>query len=472
MAVAIFKLKFNERKPTLGGFVLKYSIVSILLAVLILIPPQFRVFAGGVTSENILESQRAVDQALAADLSLQAAKITLEIAQQDFETAKRILSVGGSYSIINIDTEGWQTQVTGLATNSSGNYDFTPEHYYSKWYVTYNHTNRDNFSYDLVCKPFNLGYEKNIKTKELDYINQYLSYQNTRLKLVVEVRNAYAEAVQKEELSKLAIQDLELLKNQFTRATNLFNSGKISRLDFMDAEQQVKAAEVKVRRAGLNQEAGLLRLKILLRKDDLKGITLDGSTLKWATTGSIDLSATLERSLKNNLGIKAATLNIEVAKIQKLMDSFYLLKNVYIDAGQFRKNGADHTYYGFGFSGSLDDSYYRDYRSAKNRLEAAQFNLEVAIRNKWSQIQETYRNWEISELNLTPMQEGLDIAKERLRITNQKYERGMASGLELDQAYIMLNRAEEDYWGAWLYLQQARELFYQTTDGDPVLKQQ
>jgi outer membrane protein TolC len=440
------------------------------LLALILVTTQFQVFATGFTGDNILESQQAVDQALTADLSLQTAKLNLEVAQQDFKTAKRILSIGGSYLTLNTDTEGWQSPVTGLTANSSGNYDFTSEHYYSKWYVIYSNTNQDNYSYDLVYKPFNLSYEKNIKIKELDYISQYLNYQNTRIKLTVEVQNAYAEVVQKAELFKLAIHDLELIKNQFTRTINLFNSGKIARLDLMDVEQRVKAAEVKLRRAVLNQEAGLLRLSTLLQKDNLKDVTLDGSTLEWATVDRVDLQATLERSLKNNPGIKTAAINIQVTKIQKLMDSFYLLKNVYICAGQNRTNGMDTNYYGFGFSGSLDDSYFRDCDSAKRKLEAAQLNLDVAIRDKRTKIQEAYRNWEICELGLSPTRESLDIAKERLRIANQKFERGMASGQELDQAYMMLNRAEEDYWGAWLYLQQARELFYQSIDGEPVLK--
>lgn len=452
---------------------MKYSIVFTLLMVLILVPNQPPVFADGLNNSNIvMESQRAVEIALAADLSLQVAKLNLEIARKDYESAKRILSIGGSYSISNVDPGGWQDPTQMLGTNSGGTYDTTSDHIYSKWYIEYHPVDQDNYSYHISFSPFNLGQNKHIKTMELNYISQGLNYQNTLNKLIMDVRNAYAETVQKEELYKLAVHDLELYQNQFKRATNLFDSGKISRLDFMDAEQQLKTAEVKLNSADLVLQAGLLKLSVLLKKDDLKGVSFEQATLEGATPAQVDLEATIERYLKNNLNIRVAEIKIQIEKVQKLMDSFHLFKNVYLYTGETRTNGVEANYYGVGFKGSLDDSYFRDYQASKKKLEAAQINLDITNRNKRIQIMEAYRNWEIRALNLTPMRQILDIAKERFKIANQKYERGMASGSEVDQAYLSLNKAREDYWDAWLDFQSSRELFYQSIDGVPVLKQE
>ncbi len=446
------------------------SFLKFSLIIIFIVTAGFRVFADELSDDNIIDSQQAVEIALAADLSLQAAKLNMEVAQRDYETAKRILSLGGSYSIATTSSGDWSDPTGSLGANSSGIYDTTSDHSYSKWYITYKSTDQDTYSYDLSYSPFKLGYEKNIKIKELEYINQSLTYENTRIGLIVEVRKAYAEAYQKREIYKMALQDSELVKKQYARAANLYNLGKISHLDLLDAQQKMKATDVKMRQADLNQQAGSLKLSVLLQKDDLQAVNLDGAALGWAAVDKIDLQATIEQRLKNNLNIKAASISIRIAKIQDLMDSFYLLKNVYIFAGERRTNVYDTTYYGLGFSGTLDDSYFRDKNTAEKRLKAAEINLEVAIRDKRAKILEAYRNWQIDELNLIPARESLEIAKERLRIANQKYERGMASGPEMDQVNLTFNNAEETYWEAWLSLQKAREEFYRAVDGGPVLK--
>lgn len=451
---------------------MKYQIGFALLLVSTLALNRPPIFADGLNNDIVvLESQQAVEMALAADLSLQVAKLNLEIARKDYESAKRILSIGGSYSISNVDPGGWQDPTRFLGTNSGGTYDETTDHIYSKWYIEYHPIDQDNYSYHVCYSPFNLGHNKHIKTMELNYISQGLNYQNTLNKLILDVRNAYAETVQKEELYKLAVHDLELCRNQFKRAVNLVDSGKISRLDFMNAEQQLKTAEVKLNSAYLNLQAGLLKLSVLINKDDLKGVSFEQTTLEGATPAQVDLEATIERYRKNSLNIRVAEIKIQIEKVQRLMDSFHLFKNVHLFTGETRTNGVEAAYYGVGFKGSLDDSYFRDYQASKKKLEAAQLNLEITTRNKRIQIIEAYRNWEIRALNLTPMQQILDIAQERFKIANQKYERGMASGSEVDQAYLTLNKAREDYWDAWLDLQYSRELFYQSINGDPVLKQ-
>ncbi len=449
---------------------MKYQIIAILLIAFLLAITKVSVCAGELTGNNILKYDQAVEQALKADLTLQAAKLNLEIAKKDYESAKRVLSIGGVYSVIESDPGGRQTLAKTLGTNSGGIYDTTTDHIYSKWYLEYKPVDQDNYSYHLSYTPFNLGHDKHVKTMELNYISQDLNYQNTRNKLIMDVRNAYAEAVQKEELYKLAVHDLELFRNKYKRSTNLYDSGKISRLDLMDAEQQLRAAEVKLNIANLNYQAGLLKLSVLLGIDDLKDISLELATLEGATPNQVDLQATIEQYLINSLDLKVAEIKIQVEKVQKRMDSFCLFKNVYICTGETRTNGVEATYYGIGFKGSLDDSYYRDYRASKKKLEAARLNREIVISNKRTQIKEAFRNWEMSELNLKPIRQILDIARERLKIAGQKYDQGMASGSELDQAYLLLNKAEEGYWGAWLNLQCSREFFYQSVDGEPVLK--
>jgi outer membrane protein len=438
-----------------------------LCLIFIIVCGRIGVCAAETDNGNILESQQAVNQALESDLSLQAAKFELELAEKDLGVSKRLFNIAGGYSIKTTDTSGWQTPSQNYIISSGGAYDSNNVN--NKWVISFTPTNDQN-DYGLTLYPFNMAYEKSRNTAELNYINKVLAYENTRIKLITDVRNAYAEAVQKEELFKLAVENLDLSRDQLEKTNTLFNIGKIPRLDLMDAEQQLKAAEVNKISADLNRRAGLLKLSVLLRKEELKGVVLQGNTLIWATADQIDLQATIDQCLKNGFDIKAAALNVRAAKIQQFMDSSYLLKNLNFGVANISNNQGSTTTYSIGFWGQLDDSYFRSRESSQKKLEAAGFNLEVTIRNKQTQIAETYRTWKIMELNLTPMQESLNIAKERLRITIIKYENGMVSGSDVNQARILLTKAEEDYWNTWFGLQQARESFYQAAGGNPALK--
>ncbi len=430
-----------------------------------------RLYAAETEQTGILESQQAVNQALEFDLSLQAAKLELETAEKDLGAAKRILNLAGGYSLKK-DENGWLSPSQNYVISSGGTYDSNNQ--INKWVIAYTPANDTiDYNYNLTLYPLNMGYEKSIKTAELNYVNKILAYENARIKLIAGVRNAYAEAVQKEELSKLAAEDLDLLREQLRKTETLYNIGKIPRLDLLDTQQQVKAAEVKKINAELYRQAGLLKLSTLMGKEELNGSVLQGETLIWANTDRIDLQATTDQCLNNGFDIKAASLNIRVAKIQQFMDSCYLLHNLNIgmEVNKPKNTGGNtETIFSVGFWGQLDDSYIRNQQASQKKLDAAKFNLETIIRNKQTQITEAYRLWKIMELNLSPMRESLNIAKERLRIASLKYENGMASGSDVNQARMMLTRAEEDYWNLWLGLQQARESFYQATGGNPVIK--
>lgn len=441
-----------------------FLVWSVLFGLLI---NPYLILAEESTNHNILETKQAEEAALTADLSLQAAKLDLEVARKDWEAAKRILSVGGYYNF----QSDWDNPSQGVIVNSGGTFDSSS----SKWAFTYTPIDSDlNTSrYNLTYYPFNLNCEKSMKTVELNLANKYLAYENTRIKLIMDVRNAYAEAVQKEELYQLAIQNLALIKDQLKKSNALYETGKIPRLDVMDIEQQVKAAEIKLVSTELNRRASLLKLGTLLNRDNLAGPGLKGESLMWAVPDKIDIQATIAQCLKNSPELKTAVLNVELAKLQDLMDSFYLLKNISVGAGFYKKpSGEDTSFYALGFRGSLDDQNFREKQASRKRLEIAEFNLKVANRNKETQLLDAYRNWKIMELNLAPMQESLNIAKERLRIALLKYENGRASESDLNLANLVLTQAQENYWNTWLNLQQGRETFYQATSGNPVFRQE
>ncbi|MCL6590108.1 MAG: TolC family protein [Firmicutes bacterium] len=431
--------------------------------------------AAGPEDGRALTLEHAIEQALAGDLTLKSAKLKVEIADTQLKAAKRIIGVSGNYSISNTDSSGWNEDAKSI-TLYPGSNPYTP-----KLSIVFTpDALRDPVSgkyhdlFSLSCSPLDLSYEKGIKQQELNLASQVMNYESARIKLIADVRNTYYELLQKDGLYKLAQEDLELAKDHLRRTNTLFNIGKIAKLDLMDAEQQLKAAEAKLARAGLNYQAALFKLNILLGKDYQKGLILTEEVTDRGTAEQVDIEATLENTLKNAPEIKVAVLNAALAKIQALEDSTYVAKNIKIGISLTKKKDGspDSATYSLSFSGPLDDTYFRDRKISKKQLEAAQLDLEVAIRNKQTLILESLRGWKMFELSLTPLRESLNIAKERLRIATVKYDAGMASGTELNQVRQILAGAEEAYWGGWLQLQQAREQFYQAVWDNPTFKQE
>jgi outer membrane protein TolC len=442
---------------------------------LILIFSLFQAVSLAAEPENnqALTLEQAIEQALAEDLTLKSAKIKVENADTQLKAARRIIGVSGSYSSSNTDSKGWEESEKSI-TVYPGQNPYTPK-------ISLKFS-MDTMAPDymapgdllsLNCSPFDLSFEKGIKQQELNLASQIVNYESVRIKLIADVRNTYSEMLQKDGLYKLAQEDLGLAKEHLRQTNTLFDIGKIAKLDLMDAEQQLKAAEAKLTSADLNYQAALLKLNILLRKDYQKGLVLTENSADRGAADQVDIEATLKNSLINAPDIQVAVLNVAIAQFQALEDSMYLAKDIKIGISLKKyDNGADSTTYTLSFSGPLDDTYFRDRKISKKQLEAAQLDLEVAIRNKQTMILESLRGWKILELSLGPVRESLSIAKERLRIATVKYDAGMASQTELNQVRQILAGAEEAYWGTWLQLQQAREQFYQAVQGNPTFKQE
>lgn len=457
---------------TWSGFRLRQVLILILLVVILTVG-QVAILAADATTATVLDAKQAEDEALAADLSLQAAKLDLEIARNDWDGARQLFSVGSYYYNVNTNGSGqWEAPSQEISINSGGTFDSSTNNVFSKWWIDITpptYSTGYTSDYYLNAYPFNFYYEGSIKTAELNYSAKNLTYETIRIKLITDVRNAYAAAFQREKLYQLAGEDLDLLKDQFQKSQLLYDAGKIPRLDLLDAEQQVKAAQAKLASADLNRQAGLLDLSTLIHQDNLTGVVLKGETLNWAATEKIDLQGTIARYLKTGPEVKPALLNVDIARFQNLTDASYLLKYIFVGAGIYKdSSGNPYMIYKLGFTGPLDNEYLRDKQRSNKQLEAARFNLAVLNRNKQTQIMDAYHNWQIMELSLGPLQDSLDIAKERLRIVLLKYESGIASGTDVNQANLTLTESQENYWNAWLNLQQARESFYQAVSGNPV----
>lgn len=459
-----------------GGIFLRKIVVTLLigLAFSSILPGEITAAEEG----RLLTPDQAVDQALATDSSLQAAKLAMEVAGDEYNAARRIFSIGGSYSQSQIQSDQGNTDgsTKSLMINSGG----TPGDAGAWWSLSATQSDASTSmdsqpgqTYSLTLSPFNLSQAVNTKSKEVALAGKTLAYETAKINLSTGIRITYAEVVEKAALLQIAREDLDLAKAHLKQVNVFYNVGKIAKLDLMDAEQQVKAAEAKLARADLAYQTVLLKLCIALGKPDLKGYTFRSEALTGIGADQIDIQQTLDRCLKESPEIKNYKTQMELAGLNLRMAYFFQLSGLQLGASVYKPKDAPNeeiTTYTLKIQGALDDSPFRNLAMAKKNLKAAQDTLDFTVKNMQTKILDSLRLWKMAELSLEPMDQTINVAKERLRIANLKYDNGMASTSEVNETRKALVASEEAYWQSWYSMIQAREGFYQAVWGNPVVK--
>lgn len=437
--------------------------------------------AGVITAAEegqLLTPDQAVTDSLASDSSLRAAQLAMEVAADEYNAARRIFSIGGSYSQnqTQSDLGNTDSSTKSLMINSGGT-SGDP----GAWWSLSASQSDDPTSvqkgeiYSLNLTPFNLSQAINTKSKEVALAGKTLAYETTKITLSTGIRSTYAEVVEKAALLQIAREDLDLTKAHLKQVNVFYNVGKIAKLDLMDAEQQVKAAEAKLASADLSYQTALLKLSIALGKPDLKGYTFRSEALAGIGADQIDIQQTLDRCLKDSPEVKSYKIQMELAGLNLRMSYFFQLSGLQLGASVYNPEdpeAKDVTTYSLKIQGALDDSPLRNLAMAKKNFTAAQDTLDFTVKTMQTKVLDSLRLWKMAELSLEPMDQTINVAKERLRIANLKYDNGMASTSEVNETRKALIAAEEAYWQSWYNMIQAREGFYQAVWGNPAVKNQ
>lgn len=460
-----------------GGIFLRKLVIMLLLMILVCsnVPAGISVAA---EEGQLLTPDQAVSETLATDSSLRAAQLAMEVAWDEYNAARRILSIGGSYSQSRIDPGAVDNSTKSLMINSGG----TPGDSSAWWSLSAIRNDGSSVmesippgdTYSLNLTPFNLSQALSIKSKEVALTGKTLAYETTKITLSTGIRTTYAEVVEKAALLVIAREDLDLAKAHLKQVNVFYNVGKIAKLDLMDAEQQVKAAEAKQAGADLSYQTALLKLSIALGRQDLKGFTFRSETLTGSGADQIDIRQTLDRCLKDSPEVKSFQTQMELAGLNLRMAYFFQLSGLQLGVSVNKPKDPpigepqDITTYTLKIQGALDDSPLRNLNTAKKNFKAAQDTLDFTVKNMQTKVLDSLRLWKMAELSLEPMDQTINVAKERLRIANLKYDNGMASTSEVNETRKALIASEEAYWQSWYGMIQAREGFFQAVWGNPV----
>ena len=243
----------------------------------------------------------------------------------------------------------------------------------------------------------------------LEMAQKALAY--TKNSIAYGVEAAYYGVLKAEKNLEFAKVSLDRANTQYKNAQASFKRGTVAKLDVVSTEANLKTAEVAVKQAENGVTSAKMELCQLMGLPLTTTLTLT-SELTPRTAGAIDLAAAIEKGLDTDINVATAKLTMENSKL----DFDY---TAYVYASQ--------TY-----------NYLKDeaaYKGTVLQYDEAKKTLEKNVRN-------AYNNLSTTAGSMEGLNKSLDLAKESYRLSLLRYDMGMATSYDVQNAEASLRQAE------------------------------
>lgn len=291
-----------------------------------------------------------------------------------------------------------------------------------------------------------------------------LSREATRSQVALDARRGFYEVVKAIKLEGVAGGTLRLARDDERRVRALFEVGSVSRSDLLKAQVRTSQSQLDSLTANQNAVARRNELASLLGIREAEMGEVD--TVLTAESQPVDESTVLAEAVKSNPDVRAAAAELSAARANRL--SARLARLPYIVASgsmefspssEFTteeiasgiettgKNENDRTVGGqIALRWDIFDGLLSDARnaSANARLKRAEESSAALERNLAADVRIAVLSHQQALEQNDVARRALESATENLKLTQEKYNVGSATILELIDAQVQLQRAQSD----------------------------
>lgn len=302
--------------------------------------------------------------------------------------------------------------------------------------------------------------------------------------LAIQVASSYLQVLFNEELSRVALEQVKISREQSERIGQLHRMGKASPAEVAEAQARLSQDELSAVQADNNYQLALLDLSQLLELPSPEGfillppvdevvfvpLTHPDDIYMQALTGKPEIKAAeyrLQGSLKSvRIALSdyypqlsfSAGLGTNYYSVNGSADSF---------SGQMKNNLSE--YVGFSLSVPLFDRLSTHNRVKTARLQRTNMALQLEETKKtlYKEIQQAYYNAVAAESRYRSGESAVSANRESFRLTSEKFNAGKATSVEYNEAKLNYTKALSDQIQAkYEYLFRVKILdFYK---GDPI----
>lgn len=284
--------------------------------------------------------------------------------------------------------------------------------------------------------------------------------QETRQDLILEVKTAYFDVLQKQKLEEVARQAVTQLQAQRNVASNFYEVGMVPKNDFLQAEVELANAQQDLVVAQNNVQLARSRFNTVLRRPVDAPFTVEDVLAYQVFTRTYE--DCVETAMKQRTEMKVADLEVETAeKAVKLTKSNYypsidLLANYYKRGDDLALDGGE---------GILKDEEWDVMAVASwtffewgktrygaqekmRRVNQARLNRTSAEDNIRQQVKGAYLTVRAAENAVTTVEKAVEQAKENYRMNEERYKEQVATSTDMLIAQTLLTRTQNNYYNA------------------------
>ena len=314
--------------------------------------------------------------------------------------------------------------------------------------------NPNNYSqtYALSQTLIDWGAIKSIQAAGSDLSASKFDYEQARADIVLLTKQQYYTLLRAQLLSDVADSALVVSQQELRRVNSLFELGMVAKGDVLKAQVRISQSQLDVlsnRNTVVLERARLARLMGQDPNDDLEAAR-DVST----SPTVVDSAAVLDEAIRNRPDLKAAeaslaaaNANVGAARADYLPTLRGRLSYTHSDS-VFTLSGEPSRNLTLGLDLPLFSSFYgtkgaiRASRAARNQARYAldRLRLDVAV-----EVREAIANARQANEGLLVAADQVASAEEDLKLSQEKYNVGSGTILELIDAQVALQRARSNY---------------------------
>ncbi|MDC2614361.1 MULTISPECIES: TolC family protein [Bacteroides] len=392
--------------------------------------------------------RQCIDYAISHNITVRQSANNVEQSAVDISTAKwaRLPNLNGSAG------QNWRWGRNSVTeTDKDGNQ-------YQVYKNTYNYGTNASLSTEI---PLFTGFEipNQYALAKLNFKAATADLEKAKEDIAIQVASAYLKVLLTQELKQVAINQVELSKEQSNRIVRLFEVGKASPSEVAEAKSRVAQDELSVTQSDNDYQLALLDLSQLLELSNPHLLSIQKADTTFVTTLLTPPDEIYQYAVTNKPEIQAAQYRLlgSEKSIRIAQSGFYPQLNL----------GGN---WGTGFSSDLKNNFGTQMR--ENRNKSIAFSLSVPLFNRFAtrnrvrtarlqhfnqnlkldnakkvlykEIQQAWYNALAAESKYNSSEVAVKASEESFRLMNEKFNNGKATFVEYNEAKLNLTKALSD----------------------------
>jgi len=396
-----------------------------------------------VNAQQVISLQKAIDLAMANNLSIKQSQVTTAIATEDYKQSKYNLLPS-----VSANPQGGyyfgKTQIAGQLAYASSTLNI-------------------NGNVQATLTLFQGGQLRSqILENKLLLDADKTTVAKVKNDLLLNVVTDYLAILTDQDLVVAAKQQIDLAKITLDRAQKNFDQGNATRADLAQAQSQVSTAELNLTTAQNQVDLAILILKQYMEIDPATDITVEKPDISKLTDikTNYDAKEVIKTAFSVNPDVKLAEIQQESYKqaIKVAQGGYYPTLSLYGGAGSSYSNQVPFTFYKQFFNTNFNQYFGLNLqipifnkfttrttvRKAKLNYQYAQISTQLAKNTLSKTIIQAELDLQAAEKSYQSALQTYESNKEALNVTKQRYDAGFVNTLDYNTAVTNYNKSQND----------------------------